>query len=51
MIQVCIGIRFVSGSATQNCNLVDVKDDGGYAAVQAEDGKYVLMNTTYIAQT
>jgi len=47
----CIGIRFVSGSATQNANLVDVKDDGGYAAVQAEDGKYVLMNTTYICQT
>jgi len=47
----CIGIRFVSGSATQNCNLVDVKDDGGYAAVQAEDGKYVIMSTSYICQT
>ena len=47
----CIGIRFVSGSATQNANLVDIKDDGGYAAVQAEDGKYILMNTTYICQT
>ena len=47
----CIGVRWVSGSATQNANLVDIKDDGGYAAVQAEDGKYILMNTTYICQT
>ncbi len=47
----CIGVRWVSGAATQNANLVDIKDDGGYAAVPAEDGKYILMNTTYICQT
>ena len=47
----CIGVRWVSGSATQNANLVDIKDDGGYAAVQAEDGKYVFMSTSYICQT
>ena len=47
----CIGVRFYSSSASQNATLIDMKDDGGYSVVQAEDGKYVFMSTSYICQT
>ena len=46
-----IGIRLQCGAGTQNANLIDVKDDGGYNAVPAEDGNYVILGGAYFAAT
>ena len=43
-----IGIRLNAGGGTQTMQLIDVKDDGIYSAVAAEDGNYVILGGSYL---